>query len=94
MATLSIEVPDALRRQLEDLATRRGEAPERLAGQLLLERLAQEEETSYAPAADLLRFAEEVRRAIPPEELARVPADVCEEFDHYLYGTPRRSSAT
>ena len=65
-----------------------GEAPERLAGQLLGERLAEkEQETPCPPAMDLLSFVEEVRDAIPAEDLARVPDDIVEELDHYLYGT-------
>ncbi len=94
MATLIIDISDAMRQRLETLAGRRGEAPEVLARELLGERLDQEEPANSAdPLASLLQLADEVRSAIPPEELAQVPEDACEELDHYLYGTPRRGNA-
>ncbi|MDQ2731830.1 MAG: hypothetical protein M3Y56_09245 [Armatimonadota bacterium] len=28
--------------------------------------------------------------SIPLEEQARLPADLCDQLDHYIYGSPRR----
>ena len=28
--------------------------------------------------------------SVPPEELAKIPADMCDQLDHYVYGTPKR----
>jgi putative addiction module CopG family antidote len=36
--------------------------------------------------------AEERMGAVPDEELERLPADGAEHLDHYLYGTPKRTS--
>jgi aryl-alcohol dehydrogenase-like predicted oxidoreductase len=91
MAVRNIEIPAEMSRRLESLAARRGETPDTVALELLGERLEQEEQRAGAdPLQSLLQLAREVRSAIPPEELARVPEDAGQELDHYLYGTPRR----
>ncbi len=28
--------------------------------------------------------------SVPAEELAKIPADMCDQLDHYVYGTPKR----
>jgi len=37
--------------------------------------------------------AEEIRRGVPDEEWAKLPADGAEQLDHYIYGTPKRPTA-
>ncbi len=39
------------------------------------------------PIEDILR---ELAAGIPREEWDRLPADLTDHLDHYLYGTPRR----
>jgi len=39
------------------------------------------------PIEDILR---ELAAGIPREEWDRLPADLTDQLDHYLYGTPRR----
>jgi Arc/MetJ-type ribon-helix-helix transcriptional regulator len=33
---------------------------------------------------------DELRKAVPPEEFAKLPKDGAEQLDHYLYGSPKR----
>lgn len=35
---------------------------------------------------------DELRRSVPPEEFAKLPKDGAEQLDHYLYGSPKRST--
>lgn len=28
--------------------------------------------------------------SVPEEEWAKIPADMCDQLDHYVYGTPKR----
>jgi hypothetical protein len=37
--------------------------------------------------------AEDLRRSVPAEEWAKLPADGAEQHDHYIYGTPKRPPA-
>jgi plasmid stability protein len=93
MATLTVDLPDAMKQRLEALALKHGKPTDALVREFLGDRLQEEERAGTAGAVQsLLRLAEDVRNAIPPEELAQVPADACEDLDHYLYGTPRRRS--
>lgn len=32
----------------------------------------------------------DVAASIPPEDQAKLPADLCDQLDHYIYGTPKR----
>ncbi len=34
----------------------------------------------------------EISASVPDEEWAKLPADGAEQHDHYLYGSPKRSS--
>jgi Arc/MetJ-type ribon-helix-helix transcriptional regulator len=68
------------------------------AAWLLVERLKQERApessaTHAGPAPTrkpLWERAAELRKSIPKEEWAKLPADGAEQLDHYLYGSPRR----
>lgn len=47
---------------------------------------------SPACDADELSIEDELARIgaeVPPEEWARVPADLTDQLDHYVYGTPK-----
>ena len=39
----------------------------------------------------LLQVFDEAIASLPPESVARWPADGAEEHDHYIYGTPKKS---
>ena len=39
---------------------------------------------------DLVRLAEEYMSNVPEEEWERLPKDLCDNLDHYLYGLPRK----
>ena len=38
----------------------------------------------------IARIAQRLGRRIPDEELRRIPTDLSSQFDHYVYGTPKR----
>lgn len=42
----------------------------------------------------LLQLIDELNANIPAEVLSQVPSDGAEEHDHYIYGTPKKSSKT
>jgi Arc/MetJ-type ribon-helix-helix transcriptional regulator len=74
---------------------------------LLLQRLKQEQTRQNAapasaptdrPAASpnrkpLWERAAELRKSIPEEEWAKLPADGAEQLDHYIYGSPKRPTS-
>src|SRR4051812_22890349 len=71
------------------------------AARLLLQRLKQQPQPGAAmPTAGeqssrkrIWEVAEDIRRSVPAEEWAKLPADGAEQHDHYIYGTPKRSPA-
>jgi len=53
---------------------------------------------SAGPAATYTRKplwerAAELRKSIPEEEWAKLPADGAEQLDHYIYGSPKRPTS-
>ena len=38
----------------------------------------------------IARIAQRLGRMIPEEELRRIPKDLTDQIDHYVYGTPKR----
>jgi Arc/MetJ-type ribon-helix-helix transcriptional regulator len=50
-------------------------------------------ETTTVSHKPIWEVAEEIRKSIPAEEWARLPADGAEQLDHYLYGSPRRPTS-
>jgi Arc/MetJ-type ribon-helix-helix transcriptional regulator len=73
------------------------------AASLLVQRLKQEQAEVKQPAANQAEPAEarkpiwerilERAAVIPDEECDRLPTDLAEQHDHYLYGTPKRPRA-
>jgi Arc/MetJ-type ribon-helix-helix transcriptional regulator len=69
------------------------------AASLLVQRLKQEQAEKKQPAAGepapsaqkpIWEVIEEENRSIPPEVWDALPADLSEQHDHYIYGTPKR----
>ena len=73
------------------------------AASLLLERLKHEQDQTPPPAGSQDATAPkrkpvwerilERTAAIPDQEWDKLPTDLAEQHDHYLYGTPKRPSA-
>jgi len=73
------------------------------AASLLVERLKQEQAQAMPAAASQADAAQppkpiwqrilERSAAIPDEEWDKLPTDLAEQHDHYLYGTPKRPPA-
>jgi hypothetical protein len=49
-------------------------------------------EQATAPQS-ILDMVDELRKQVPPEEFAKLPADGAKQLDHYLYGSPKRPTA-
>jgi len=70
------------------------------AASLLIERLKHEQVQAKPPSASqpppaqahkpIWQVIEEENRSIPPEVWDALPADLSEQHDHYIYGTPKR----
>lgn len=72
------------------------------AASLLVQRLTQEQAAAKQPAArdqagaqqkPIWEVVDELRKNVPPEELAKLPKDGAAQLDHYLYGSPKRPTA-
>jgi Arc/MetJ-type ribon-helix-helix transcriptional regulator len=70
------------------------------AASMLLEQLKQQTQAAKTPTAGedapaaahrpIWEIADEIRKSIPEEEWAKLPADGASQLDHYLYGSPKR----
>jgi hypothetical protein len=48
-----------------------------------------------APASKtILEMVDELRKRVPPEEFAKLPTDGARQLDHYIYGSPKRPTAS
>ena len=73
------------------------------AASLLVQRLRQEQATAEQPATSeeppakaykpIWEVADDIRKSIPAEEWAKLPADGARQIDHYIYGSPKRPPA-
>ena len=71
------------------------------AALLLLERIEQQQTTAPAAGQDAAATADkpiwerilERTADIPDEVWDKIPTDLAEQHDHYLYGTPKRTKA-
>jgi Arc/MetJ-type ribon-helix-helix transcriptional regulator len=69
------------------------------AASMLIQRLEHEQAASPAtpgyptPRKPILERLFERAAAVPDEECDRLPADLAEQHDHYLYRTPKRPTA-
>ena len=88
---LVIEVPSELERRLRAEAEKRGQT---LSDYLrpTLEGLQPPEDPPGQPstAESLIAMFADAWSAVPEEEWRKLPADLSENLDHYLYGAPRK----
>ena len=72
------------------------------AANLLVQRLKQEQEEASAqapleqampPHRPIWEVVDQLRKDVPPEELAELPRDGAEQLDHYLHGSPKRPTS-
>ena len=61
-----------------------------IARQAALARWAGKKPASDGAVVSIEDIAAELTRDIPPEDWNRIPTDLIEQLDHYLYGWPRR----
>ena len=83
---------------LATLSRETGKPIATLIAQALAELQAHETSNGHDPVAPTAAEARksfwqkalEASQRIPEEELARLPADLAAQVDHYIYGTPKR----
>src|SRR5438094_8343161 len=93
--TLVIDLPPDLERRLEEEAALKGQAAQDYARTILAEQLRQPPVTEIpaegkATVRPIWQVAAEIMRDVPDEELQRLPTDLAENLDHYLYGAPKK----
>ena len=64
--------------------------------QLLREQMPEPSPSNHEPKPTgwkpIWERAVEIMKDVPDDELAKLPVDGAEQVDHYVYGTPKRSS--
>jgi hypothetical protein len=92
--TLILELPPELELRLEEEAARNGQPMQEYAVALLTRQLDRPRaDRSEKPGTKRLwEVAAEIMQDVPERELERLPVDLSENLDHYLYGTPKRSA--
>jgi Arc/MetJ-type ribon-helix-helix transcriptional regulator len=67
------------------------------AAQLLLQQLDQTQPTAAIPPVQgskpIWEEAVDLTADVPAEEWAKLPRDLAEQHDHYIYGTPKRPAS-
>jgi hypothetical protein len=94
MSSLTIEVAEDLKQQIEEGAERQGlDVSEFVlpALQQLVTGSPDARSTTDQPLKPIWQVIIESVQDLPPEELERLPTDLSAEHDHYIYGTPKRS---
>jgi hypothetical protein len=91
MKRLTIEVTDELEQRLRDQAEQQG-VPLDSYLRAALEALAVPESPASpsVPTSPLLELFEQIWADIPEEEWEKLPRDLAEQHDHYIYGIPKR----
>jgi hypothetical protein len=67
------------------------------AAHLLLQQIGQAHPVTESPGAPepkpIWQEALELTADVPADEWARLPTDLAEQHDHYIYGTPKRPAS-
>lgn len=96
MRTLAVPIEDELDEALEAASLRTGREKRDLVDEALrrfvLEELQQPlpEPRGDAAARPIEEVLAEMAREVPQSEWDRVPKDLSDQLDHYLYGAPKR----
>lgn len=88
MAALVIDLTPELEQRLRDEAERRGLSAADCARELLTSSLLPDPAVANGPA--LLQMVDQIMAGVPDEDLAKLPPDLSENHDHYLYGVRKR----
>jgi predicted transcriptional regulator len=85
-----IQLDDALKRRIDQLAQTNGMSPVDLLREAVEEFAARRNGgESPANSDSLWDAAARITAAVPDEEWAKLPSDLAKNFDHYHYGHPR-----
>ena len=96
MAIDPLELDQTEKQHLSELAERTGDERVRAAVTAYLEESVKKTEPNGAPTTKAARPIWEeiadITSDLPMEEFRKLPRDGAEQLDHYIYGTPKRSS--
>lgn len=97
MAIDPIELSQTDKQHLVEIADKSGDEALRAAVDAYLNHTAQLSEsngTETAPveARPIWEEIEDIIKDVPEEEFKKLPRDGAEQLDHYIYGTPKRST--
>ncbi len=59
---------------------------------IVLQALQAKQSPPESPQRPIWEVADEIRKNVPEEEWAKMPTDGAAEHDHYIYGTPKRTT--
>lgn len=86
----NIEVDDALKLRIDQLAQTSGMTPAQLIREAVEEFVAKRNGHEPQGSSDSLwDAAARISESVPESEWAKLPADLAKNFDHYHYGHPR-----
>ena len=90
MATLEIEVTPELEKRLREQAKRQGLPVSDYVRPALEALVTPDEAVPTASAGEaVLALFEEIWNGIPEEEWQKLPVDLAEQHNQYIYGTPK-----
>lgn len=86
----TIQIDDALRRQIDQLAQTSGLTPADLIREAVEEFVARHSPSeSQADSDSFWDVAARIRESVQESEWEKLPGDLAKNFDHYHYGHPR-----
>lgn len=86
----TIQIDPQLQRRIEEVAKAQGISSENLVREAVEDFAARRNGgRAMGDSAFLWDAADRISESVPPEEWAKVPADLAKQFDHYHYGHPR-----
>lgn len=93
--TITIELPVELEERLAQEAARNGQAAPDYARMILAEQLKPSPDRPASSGGEanprpIWQVAAETMQGVPEDELERLPVDLSENLDHYLYGAPKK----
>lgn len=88
MSALTIEVSPELLQRLREQAEERGLSMDTYLREALQAIVTPEVAPAQQPGtSSLLELFDEIWAGVPEEEWERLPTDLAEQHDHYIYGT-------
>ncbi len=86
----TIQLDDALKRRIDELAKTSGASPTEIVREAVEEFAARRKNGKSVSDSDgIWEIARRISASVPDEEWDKIPRDLSKNFDHYHYGHPR-----